>query len=237
MGDSADGFWLRIEIYTRRTDPQRWCFEQTRLWRRWWQWSILLCSWQYLFRPIQPGDQVRHQNWAGIVSTLSRCHRTNKKRHLEIVLRSRERLWTTERRLDHSQWNHLSRSYDFHSTQTKTHGDGQSSWESTRQKCNRNCSSNDGFVAGISHDVLRYVSKCKKCHENRPSLGKTVSTWPETEVSERLHMDWGYIKDQGNILVIVDAGWIEAFPVGNRTSETVRCTCVKSLQDLGYQEY
>ena len=37
-------------------------------------------------------------------------------------------------------------------------------------------------------------------------------------------MDWGYVKDQGNILVIVDAGsgWIEAFPVGNRTSETVK---------------
>ena len=37
-------------------------------------------------------------------------------------------------------------------------------------------------------------------------------------------MDWGYVKDQGNILVIVDAGsgWIEAFPVGNSTSETVK---------------
>ena len=140
MGDSADGFWLRIEIYTRRTDPQRWCFEQDRLWRRWWQWSILLCSWQYLLRPIRPGDQVRHQNWAGTEFTLSRCHRTNKKRHLEIVLRSRERIWTTERRLGHSQWSHLSRSCDFHSTQTKTHCDGQSSWDSPRQKCNWNIS-------------------------------------------------------------------------------------------------
>ena len=37
-------------------------------------------------------------------------------------------------------------------------------------------------------------------------------------------MYWGYIKDQGKILVIVDAvsGWIEAFPAGNRTSETVK---------------
>ena len=37
-------------------------------------------------------------------------------------------------------------------------------------------------------------------------------------------MDWGYVKDQGNILVIVDAGSgsIEAFPAGNRTSETVK---------------
>ena len=59
---------------------------------------------------------------------------------------------------------------------------------------------------------------------NKPSLGKTVSTLPEADVWERLHMDWCYVKDQGNILVIVDAvsGWIEAFPAGNRTSETVK---------------
>ena len=77
---------------------------------------------------------------------------------------------------------------------------------------------------GISHDVLRYVSKCKECQENRPSLGKTASTWPEAEVWETLHVDWGYVKDQGNIFVIVDAGssWIEAFPAGNRTSQTVK---------------
>ena len=37
-------------------------------------------------------------------------------------------------------------------------------------------------------------------------------------------MEWGYVKEQGNILVIADAGsdWIEAFPAGNRTSETVK---------------
>ena len=58
---------------------------------------------------------------------------------------------------------------------------------------------------GISQYVLRFVSKCKECQENRPSLGKTLSTWPEAEVWERFHMDWGYVKDQGNILVIVDA--------------------------------
>ena len=29
---------------------------------------------------------------------------------------------------------------------------------------------------GISQDVLIYVGKYKECQENRPSLGKTVST-------------------------------------------------------------
>ena len=77
---------------------------------------------------------------------------------------------------------------------------------------------------GISQDVLRYVSKCMECQENRPILGKTVSTGPEAEFWEKIHMDWGYVKDQGNIFVIVDAGsgWIEAFPAGNRTSQTVK---------------
>ena len=57
---------------------------------------------------------------------------------------------------------------------------------------------------------------------NWPSLGKTVSAWPEADVWERLHMDWGYVKNHANILVMVDAdsGCIEAFPAGNRTSET-----------------
>ena len=59
---------------------------------------------------------------------------------------------------------------------------------------------------------------------NRPSLGKTVSSWPEAHVWDRLYINWGYVKDQGNTLVIVDLGsdWKEAFPAGNRTSETVK---------------
>ena len=34
----------------------------------------------------------------------------------------------------------------------------------------------------------------------------------------------GYVKDQCNVLVIVDAGsgWLEAFAAGKRTSETVK---------------
>ena len=53
---------------------------------------------------------------------------------------------------------------------------------------------------------------------NRPSLGKTVSR-PEAEVWERLHMDWGYVKDQGNVFVIV---LFLAFHARNRTSETLK---------------
>ena len=94
------------------------------------------------------------------------------------------------------------------------------------------------WCPGITQDVQNFVSKCKKCQLNRPSLGKTVSTWPVADVWERLHMDWGYVKDQGHILVIVDAGsgWIEAFPAVNRTSETVKIYLSQILQDSEYQK-
>ena len=80
------------------------------------------------------------------------------------------------------------------------------------------------WCPGITQDVQNFVNKRKNCQLNRPSLEKTVSAWPEADLWERLHMDWGYAKDRGNILVIVDAGSgrIEAFPAGNRTSETVK---------------
>ena len=74
---------------------------------------------------------------------------------------------------------------------------------------------------------------------NRSSLGKTVSTWPEADLWERLYIDWGYAKDQSNILVIVDAGsgWIEAFPAGNRTSETVKLYLSQIFARFGIPEF
>ena len=45
-------------------------------------------------------------------------------------------------------------------------------------------------------------------------MRETVSKWPEADVWERLHTDWGYVKDNGNISLIVDASTIliKAFP-------------------------
>ena len=87
---------------------------------------------------------------------------------------------------------------------------------------------------GKTQDVQHFVSKCKNSQMNRPSLEKTVSTWPEAYVWEH-HKDWGYVEDQSNISVIVHTGfdWIEAFTSGNRTSEKV--ISVKSLKDSEYQ--
>ena len=51
---------------------------------------------------------------------------------------------------------------------------------------------------GTTQDFQHFAIKCKNCQMNRPSLGDAVSTWPETDVWERLHMAWGDVKDQGN---------------------------------------
>ena len=76
----------------------------------------------------------------------------------------------------------------------------------------------------ITQYVQHFVAKCKIRQMTRPSLKKGVSRWPEADVWENLHMDWGYLKDQDKILITLDAGfgWIEAFPAGNRTLETVK---------------
>ena len=65
---------------------------------------------------------------------------------------------------------------------------------------------------GINQDVLRYISNCKECQEHKPKMGKKVSAWQAAELWKRLHVDLGYAKDKGSILVIVDAksGWIES---------------------------
>ena len=91
----------------------------------------------------------------------------------------------------------------------------------------------------VTQEIQHFISKGKNCQMNRPSLGKTVSTWPGADVWDRLHMDWGNDKNQGNILVIVQAGSgrIEAFPAGNRTSKTDKFILVKSSQDSEYQKF
>ena len=87
----------------------------------------------------------------------------------------------------------------------------------------------------ISQDVPRYDSRCMECHENGPSLEKTVTNRPEAEVWERIDMDWGYVMDQVNIIVIVEAGSgrIEAFPAVNRTPKTVKLNLSRMFARFG----
>ena len=48
-------------------------------------------------------------------------------------------------------------------------------------------------------------------------------------------MEWGYVKDQGNIIVFFDGGsdWREAFSAENRTSETLKVYLGQILARFG----
>ena len=93
---------------------------------------------------------------------------------------------------------------------------------------------------GITLDVQHFVAKCKNCQLNRPRLGKTTSLWPEPDVWERLHVDWGYVKEQGNILLIVDtgSGWNRRFPRNGKIEhqKQLKYIFVKSLHDSEVQK-
>ena len=71
---------------------------------------------------------------------------------------------------------------------------------------------------------------------------KRAYTWPNAEIWVTLRLNWDYVKDQNNILLIVDAGpcWIEAFSAGNKypkkSERCTRCTSLTSFQDMRYQK-
>ena len=87
---------------------------------------------------------------------------------------------------------------------------GHSGVRSTIQRMKLSC-----WWPSMSSDIERMIQCCPKCNELRPKQEKTVNHWPEADPFQRLHIDWGYIKEQKcNLLIIVDAGsgWIKAFP-------------------------
>jgi hypothetical protein len=71
---------------------------------------------------------------------------------------------------------------------------------------------------GMHHDVARWVEECVECCRSRPRSTNDCHTWPVAAPWERLHADWAYVKEHGEILVLVDAGsnWIEAYPCKSR---------------------
>ena len=83
---------------------------------------------------------------------------------------------------------------------------------------------------GLSWDVMRMTKQCETCNKIRPVLTKSCDTWPKAEPFERMHMDWAFVKDAGNVLVIVDSatGWIEAFLTKERSTNTV-IKCLRTV--------
>ena len=79
---------------------------------------------------------------------------------------------------------------------------------------------------GLSRNIESMVKSCNTCSKLRPTLNKTCNTWPKADPFERIHMDWTYIKDVGDVLIIVDAvtGWIEAFKTCDKsTNSVIKC--------------
>ena len=74
---------------------------------------------------------------------------------------------------------------------------------------------------GVGKEVEKFMIACSE--SAKIPTEKSVDTWPDAQPWERLHMDWGYIQDLGNVLVIVEAGsgWIEVFICGNRPTEKI----------------
>ena len=75
----------------------------------------------------------------------------------------------------------------------------------------------------MTADIKKFVNDCYECSKSRPRESNSVDTWPDAKPWERLHMDWAYSQEVGNILILVDAGsgWIEAFVCGTRPTESV----------------
>jgi hypothetical protein len=75
------------------------------------------------------------------------------------------------------------------------------------------------------NDVMTLVNSCSVCIQNRPtaSVTKTINHWPPALPFQRIHIDWAYTKEVGEVLVIVDSGsgWIEAFKCNDRSSQSV----------------
>lgn len=76
----------------------------------------------------------------------------------------------------------------------------------------------------LSKDVQKWIQNCEQCATIRPKPGRDIFTWrKEDQPFKRVHMDFCYVPNVGNILVLVDSysGWIEAFPLKDRTSNRI----------------
>ena len=77
------------------------------------------------------------------------------------------------------------------------------------------------YWIGMRSSVRNMNKNCEICTQHRFKMKNTTHTWPsEGVVWNRLHMDFGYHKQVGNMLIVVDSysGWLEALKCNNRTT-------------------
>ena len=91
----------------------------------------------------------------------------------------------------------------------------------------------------LRSDVRKWIQLCPECSKLRPSTEKQLNSWPRNEVFERLHADWCYIPEVGNILVVVDSasGWIECSHPQSRTTSNVIDTLTSIFSRFGVPKY
>ena len=78
---------------------------------------------------------------------------------------------------------------------------------------------------GMDRDVEGYIRNCSACaRKSKSNTERITHKWQEEETPfSRVHLDWAYVKNVGEILILVDAmsGWPEAVLCKDRSSETV----------------
>lgn len=91
---------------------------------------------------------------------------------------------------------------------------------------------------GMDRDIESMVKECHTCCNLRPCFSKYNINWPEAKPMQRIHMDWAYNAQIGNVLVVVDAGtgWIEAYICKNRDSSVVISCLQKFFTRFGVPE-
>ena len=75
----------------------------------------------------------------------------------------------------------------------------------------------------INKDVRDWVARCNNCNKWRPRSQKGLSSWPSSAPFERVHADWCFIPQVGNLLLFVDSrsGWIEVSTPSTRSTSHV----------------
>ena len=106
-----------------------------------------------------------------------------------------------------------------------SHGENHSGIHSSIQRIRLSA-----WWPGMDKDIRLMVEKCGICNKLRPAVDRSVDVWPSALPFQRLHVDWAYVKNVGEILIIVDAasGWIEAFPMRDRSSKLV-IECLRTV--------
>ena len=80
------------------------------------------------------------------------------------------------------------------------------------------------FWPYMSHTIRNHVSHCDVCISQRFQRTDTTHTWQAEENPwSRLHIDWAYNRQAGQVLVVADShsGWLEAITCRDRTTSTV----------------